>query len=274
FLSSEILQKRLESVVSPYKEDRIKYGAYELSMGSEVYLSNQPTKQHLKSGEQFVIPPGQFALLLTEEKLDVPKDCLAFISIKFSKKKRGLLNVSGFHVDPGFKGRLKFSVYNAGPNDIEITQGTSLFLIWLASLGNETKDSYKGEHQNQETITDEDVASIKGEIASPAFLNKRLDQLSDRLSTEVEKLKSRINVIQTIGVTVLVAIVVVFLGPCKAPSDKASYKSPEISIESNRTSEKDSVGKYEVKSISLEEASSVGSITVNDSTKLISDTAN
>ena len=59
--------------------------------------------------------PGQFAFLLTDEIVEVPDSAMALISIKAKIKWRGLINVSGFHVDPGFKGRLIFSVYNAGP---------------------------------------------------------------------------------------------------------------------------------------------------------------
>ena len=63
---------------------------------------------------QLVIPPGQFGLLITEEVVQVPMDAIAFISIKAGIKFRGLVNVSGFHADPGFSGKLKFAVYNAG----------------------------------------------------------------------------------------------------------------------------------------------------------------
>ena len=51
----------------------------------------------------FTIPPGQFAFLLTEEVVSVPPDALAFISIRAKTKFRGLVNVSGFHVDPGYQ---------------------------------------------------------------------------------------------------------------------------------------------------------------------------
>jgi len=61
-------------------------------------------------GKQIAIPPGQLALLITEEEVAIPTNRIGFISIKFTAKMRGLINVSGFHVDPGFKGKLKFSV--------------------------------------------------------------------------------------------------------------------------------------------------------------------
>jgi dCTP deaminase len=46
----------------------------------------------------------------------------------------GLINVSGFHVDPGFYGKLIYAVYNAGPSEIHLSRGTEMFLIWFADL--------------------------------------------------------------------------------------------------------------------------------------------
>ena len=90
------------------------------------------------TGEAFTIPPGQFAFLLTEEVVSVPADALAFISIRAKTKFRGLVDVSGFHVDPGYCGQLTFAVFNAGPVPIHLKRGQPIFLIWYASLDCET----------------------------------------------------------------------------------------------------------------------------------------
>ena len=54
----------------------------------------------------------------------------------------GLVNVSGFHVDPGYKGRLKFAVYNAGGSDIKLTRGDAIFLIWFSELDKVSQHLY------------------------------------------------------------------------------------------------------------------------------------
>ena len=41
------------------------------------------------------------ALLITEEQVNVSLYAMAFISMKAGKKLGGLINISGFHVDPG-----------------------------------------------------------------------------------------------------------------------------------------------------------------------------
>lgn len=147
FWSGETLKDRLETLVTPFDPDRVDCSAYTLTMGRELYVSPNDAMQdpqsvtirQLGDGEGFTIPPGQFAFLLTEEKVTIPDTALALISIKAKIKWRGLINVSGFHVDPGFRGRLVFSVYNAGPVPVHLRQGQAMFLIWFANLDKPTK---------------------------------------------------------------------------------------------------------------------------------------
>jgi len=178
FWSSETLVQRVkaESLINPFRMDRVKSAAYELSLSNQVFLTSErpPKRQNLKEREQLVIPPGQFALLISMEEIRVPPDAIGFISIKAGIKFRGMVNISGFHVDPGFSGRLKFSVYNAGSGHIVLEPGAPIFLLWFASLDRETEDVYKGSHQNQAEITATDVMSLQGEVPSPAALDLRL----------------------------------------------------------------------------------------------------
>jgi dCTP deaminase len=60
--------------------------------------------------------------------------------------------VSGFHVDPGFRGRLKFSVYNAGSESIILGVGERLFPIWFYELPEENEDEYVGRHQEHHVL--------------------------------------------------------------------------------------------------------------------------
>ena len=145
FWSSETLRKRLGPglIIDPYDRDpkRTECGVYELALGEEVFVTSQESKkkQTLKKGEQLIIPPGQFGVLTTEERVSVPRDSLALISMKFGIKSRGLINVSGFHVDPGFSGQLKFSVYNAGRENVVLQCGQRTFLIWFCKFDEDIK---------------------------------------------------------------------------------------------------------------------------------------
>lgn len=222
FWNSEklIRTQNFRSLVDPFHPERVKHGAYELAMGSEAFLTSEPTgaKQELSDKGQLVIPPGQFGLLLTEETVAIPDDAIAFISIKFSIKQRGLVNVSGFHVDPGFKGQLKFAVYNAGSRNIVLTRGERVFIIWFCDLSASTRDGYDGQHAMQHGISSEDVMQIQGEVASPAALKKQIDELRNdhdrRFSALDDKMEQRLSAIEdkiTSRTTIVAALLTALL---------------------------------------------------------------
>lgn len=218
FWTSETLKQRApkEKLIAPYSEDRVKHGAYELSLGDEAFITSdeQQKKQPLADGVQLVIPPGQFGLLITKEVIQIPADAMGFISIKAGIKFSGLVNVSGFHVDPGFSGKLKFSVYNAGSQHINLTSGQEVFLIWFSGLDSATTDLYSGDHKNQQKISSQDVMRIQGEVHSPAALDKRLTDVEKTLDKRLTILESNYSTIKTLAIGIasgLAIAIVVFL---------------------------------------------------------------
>ncbi len=151
FWSSKTLSTRLPTLISDFDNSRIGRANYTLRIGPEVFVSptkkpespSDQTKIMLDPRQDFRIPAGQFAFLLTEEQVEVPPDAIAFISIRATYKFRGLVNVSGFHVDPEFKGRLLFAVFNAGPSAISLERGEECFHIWYASTDLPSTDAPK-----------------------------------------------------------------------------------------------------------------------------------
>lgn len=188
FIGTNNLKELLKSseTITPFDDNRIKNGAYELSLGSQVFQTDSSPRavKNLKEDEKIEIKPGQFALLLTKEYVKIPENKIAFISIKAGVKFKGLVNVSGFHVDPGFEGNLLFSVYNAGPSNIILSSGTPYFPIWFSEL-NEVQD-YKGNHEKQKKIPDEPVEALsQGELASPNVLSKKIDDNQKELDRRI-----------------------------------------------------------------------------------------
>lgn len=234
YLGTEILKTLIKdkNIISPTPTDfsRIKNGAYELSLGNEVFRtdSKDKKKEILKEiKEQVSINPGQFALLLTEESINIPLDKIAFISIKAGVKLRGLVNVSGFHVDPGFQGKLLFSVYNAGSSPISLEKGEPYFLIWFAELRlvDGEHDRYNGEHKNQDSIPPKYIdALLAGELASPNVLSKRIES--------VQHLKTKIEWVVLAIFTALIGLTVKFWSDSSKLKDAIEFgytkKSEEI----------------------------------------------
>lgn len=198
-----------EAIVAPFDPEQVKHGAYELAVGREVSITSddQTTKRELAQGEPIIIPPGQFGLVLSEEIVSVPTNAIGFISIRASIKFQGLVNVSGFHVDPGFIGRLKWSVYNAGSRNIVVSRGDRIFMFWLSDLDCSTAFGYGGQRLGQNEITSTDLGRMQGKVASPAQLQKDVQDLAH----SVTNLKWMLGVFIAFGASLLVALTLSFI---------------------------------------------------------------
>jgi dCTP deaminase len=173
-------------MIRPFNPDLIDCAAYTLRMGREAYITpdyqipilSKHTIYRLNENEHFIIPAGQFGFLLTEEIVYIPNHVMGFISLRTTLKFHGLINVSGFHVDPGFRGHLIYAVYNAGPTQIHLARCMPLFKIWFAEL-----DQYSNEIRHQEAevenvrIDPSYIANVQGPILSQQSLSRRIDRL-------------------------------------------------------------------------------------------------
>jgi dCTP deaminase len=214
FWSSQTLKARVpaDRLVVPYDESRVVHCAYEMGVGCEAFVTSNPSdKTQVSAGAKIVIPPGQFGLLIMRETVYVPANMIAFISIRAGIKFQGLVNVSGFHVDPGYRGQLKFAVYNAGSRTIVLDQDQRVFMIWFADLDHTDEDPYPERPPAQNVITADDVARIQGDVASPAMLKKQLDELKAELdkrfhATEQTRLFNRGLIMLWLGIAVTIGV--------------------------------------------------------------------
>lgn len=139
-------------------------------------------------------------MLYAMEFVSVPDHAVGFISVRTSEKFKGLVNVSGFHVDPGFKGHLKFSVYNAGNNCICLDYESECFLLWFCSLDKPTEDTWDKKNQAQRClVTASDHEQLGDRRHSPAALHAR-----------IQKLEDSVNAIMAVGVVIIFPLLIAF----------------------------------------------------------------
>ena len=232
FWSKETLHARLPKLIKPFHEKRIEACSYELSLGSEALVSGENArKQILADGETVVIPPGQIALLITKEFVTVPPDAIAWISMKSKAKFRGLINVSGFHVDPGFSGKLVFSVFNAGVHDMHLSVGTRLFVIWYCFLDSATSGTYTGSCMGQHSLPDEHITNLAAKIPSPQSLENELQEVRREIEKEMREMqhgldkrmennKTLLTVCSTLFVSMLMLILGIVVKGCATSEDE------------------------------------------------------
>ena len=199
---AEEVEKR--KIVSPFNPKLIDCNSYTLCMGDEYYITPEAgyslRKSRKKSlisksyfspsdnkfvnkSETFTIPPGQFAFLLSQQVVKIPDDVMGFISLRSGIKFRGLINVSGFHVDPGFEGKLIYSVFNAGPSSFSIGLGDPLFKLWLADLDGEVRKDYVFScSEPQLEIPNSLVSDVAKSVSSVQQMDTRVKALETKMT--------------------------------------------------------------------------------------------
>ena len=194
FWSGERLAQELpKGLISDFNPKNLDFATYRLCVGEQTFVTadkfgvsapNEPLISVLGDAPNHTlrIPPGQFAFLLTHETVRVPSTAIALISMRATYKFKGLINVSGFHVDPGWDGKLLFSVYNAGASEVIIKRLDPLFLIVYADLDQETKQLYNGTSQHQKAINPSLLEGMTGQVFSPLMLQRQVEYLKDKLA--------------------------------------------------------------------------------------------
>lgn len=154
---------------------------YNLRLGNEVYVTTErlPTKL-TRLRDTIVIKPGEFGILVTHEYIYIPPDAMGFISLRFSYKQKGLVNISGFHVDPGFRGKLIFAVYNTGPREVALRHREAIFMIMLEEL-KDTVEPYRRKFAGLEHIPTDIVTTLGGPSVSVLDLDKRIRSLETQI---------------------------------------------------------------------------------------------
>jgi dCTP deaminase len=189
FWSGERLAEELaKGLIEPFTPSQIDCASYNLCVGIEAFVTEDRFTRR-RSASRLVtilgdppdhtvrIDPGQFAFLMTYEVVKVPANAIALISMRAKYKFQGLINVSGFHVDPGWDGRLLFTVYNAGPAEIVIERLEKLFLIVYADLDRHSAKTYDGSSKGQSSIKPALLQGMLKQVFSPLMLQRKIDAL-------------------------------------------------------------------------------------------------
>lgn len=201
-----------QSVVTGFSKDHVDANAYNLHMGNCYFRTadesgKEQKKTTLSPGESFIIPAGQFAFLLSQETINVPSDVMAFISMRTGIKFQGLINVSGFHVDPGYSGKLIYAVYNASPSPVQICEGDAIFKIWFADLDRKSEQRYLFDGVAQNDISNALMRGMSKEIFSLQSLAEKMRDLENSVNAKLAEQKPTIDNLTFIWRTITLGVV-------------------------------------------------------------------
>jgi len=160
-----------------FNKERVNQCSYDLAIGEDAYIVGQSIPVKLTKAEPYlVLEPGQFAILTCHEKICLPPEIMGFITLRNRYKMQGLVNVSGFHVEPTFTEQLVFAVQNVSATDIRLKYLDPTFTIFFAEVRDNTSPTKKLEDPRQ-GITLQDIAQLGGSTITLSKLKEEMDQL-------------------------------------------------------------------------------------------------
>jgi dCTP deaminase len=189
FLSRVSIQTLANNTESPlfddntYSEASLQQASYDLRLGCEYFVVGDDVPQKLtRRNPYIVLRPGQFAFLSTLEKVHLPFDVIGLITLRNRFKRQGLVNISGFHVDPTYRGVLIFAVQNIGPSDLRLKFEEPVFTMFLAKTDAKHKeDAGAARPASFDGISLELVQNLGGSTVTLARLQKEIQDLRTQL---------------------------------------------------------------------------------------------
>ena len=158
FAIKELLRSK-KLVIKPVNPEQIQPASVDLRIsheilllkGDEIEFGKEPEYENIRE-EEIQIPPKTHVLVRTIERVELPNDVGGIVKLRSSLSRIGvMLNNAGW-VDPGFKGTLTLSMFNANDVPVKIRAGTRFFQLLLLKLDRES-EGYSGKYVNQHEVT-------------------------------------------------------------------------------------------------------------------------
>jgi dCTP deaminase len=126
---------------------QIRQCCYELRASDVAFETMSPAedKQVKIPAGGYVLRPHSFVTLITMESLNLPSDVLARVLTKGQLFSVGLLPVNTY-ADPGFKGRLGITLYNASRRYLILRPQQAIAKIEFTVLPKPVSSPYSGQH--------------------------------------------------------------------------------------------------------------------------------
>ena len=100
-----------------------------------------------------IIPAGRHKLVATLERIELGSDIAGVLYIRSSLARVGII-ASLALIDPGFRGQLTISLYNAGSEIFEMKKGDRFVQVTFHRLGVKATRSYHGRYQDSQGIVE------------------------------------------------------------------------------------------------------------------------
>src|SRR5438034_2248804 len=159
------------------------------------------------------VEPGEGVFVLTEERLDLPKDMIAVLSQKRKLSHQGIQVLGGFCIDPLYRGKLLVGLYNFSSTRFPLIPGKKLIAAMFYKLDEQEISDFPTPEAPVEDFPDElirliqsyrpiapqglqealaetrrELADLKNEITSGREWQRQFRESLQEHSNQIEKL--------------------------------------------------------------------------------------
>ncbi len=110
-----------------------------------------PAGADLRIDRDLTLKPGQRTLAASVERVELSDKFLGILHIRSSLAREGVI-ASLALVDPGFRGQLTVSLYNAGDRQVKLRRGERFIQLSLLRLGEVATQGYSGRYQGSRGV--------------------------------------------------------------------------------------------------------------------------
>ncbi len=141
------LDENIEGAGVDLRIDKI----FRLKSGARLTVSERVLPKLEEVNEkQFVLKPGEYVLIQTIEKVNIPLELCARMLPRSTLQRSGVYQFHSF-IDPGYNGVLTFGMKNLGKYDFEFEKGTRVCQIIFEEVKGDAK-AYNGKYQGGKTF--------------------------------------------------------------------------------------------------------------------------
>jgi len=137
----ESLSNPSDNLITPFKNENLRGSSYDLTVGDEYYIGQSEDvlsleTQPLKKDQTFTIPPHAVCFILTAEKINLPQDITAKVSLRMTHIYDGMVLTSQPPFDPGYSGKVIVMLHNLSSTPVHLKSGERVATIEFSKLLN------------------------------------------------------------------------------------------------------------------------------------------
>ncbi|WP_454643636.1 dCTP deaminase [Bradyrhizobium liaoningense] len=179
-------------------DSKIQPASLDLTIG-RILLPTASEDDKVREEPSISLGQGETVVVETHEYLNMPRTAAAIGFPPATVSRNGLLMTNPGHIDPGFHGRLQFTVINLGRQPIELASGSPICTLLIFSIP--TPDHSYDQLDNTEKPSPPSQIALLGRL-SKDFLNFG-DRIKETANTEVKKAQITIPIITGIVAVLL-----------------------------------------------------------------------